>query len=368
MTTPPLIDPTTPVEVSLRAVQWPEIGPGDDLVELLISVEDLRDGDIAVVTSKVVSKAEGRLVTTSRTAAIDAETRRVVARRGPSVIAETRHGLVMAAAGVDASNTPAGTVLLLPLDPDASARGLRAGVYAATGRNIAVIISDTAGRAWRIGQTDLAIGCAGLLPARDLAGTRDTHGNELQVTIPVIADEMAAAADLVKGKATGRPVAIVRGLAALVLSPGDHGPGAGSLVRSASDDLFGLGVREAAAAAAHREAAAIAHFPRRIAADPDPFGGLVESFEADMLAGGLASVDAVLTPQGCRECPTDSWLLAVDVPDGASEDLLLAVGRLLERADVLAAAARLRPHRHVDASERPRWHRAATMCWQDCLA
>src|SRR5581483_9628060 len=179
----------------IRAVRWPEIRPGDDLGALLSATGDFRDGDVAVVTSKVIAKAEGRTVDASRDSAVTRETRRVVARRGELVIAETRHGFVMAAAGVDSSNTPAGTAVLLPLDPDASARTLRDSVYGATGVNIAVVVSDTMGRAWRLGQTDLAVGCAGLMPIQDLHGTTDAYGNELLVTAPAVADEVASAAD-----------------------------------------------------------------------------------------------------------------------------------------------------------------------------
>ena len=218
-----------------------EIRPGDDLAELLTTHTDLADGDIVVVTSKVVSKAEGRVVAGDRLAAIAGETDRVVARRGPTSIVRTRHGLVMAAAGVDASNTPAGTVVLLPADPDASARALRERL----GANVAVVVSDTAGRAWRTGQTDIAVGAAGLEVLDDHAGRTDRHGNLLAVTAPAVADELAAATDLVKGKLSDCPAAVVRGLGHLVLPPGRHGPGAAALVRPEGQDMFGLGSREA---------------------------------------------------------------------------------------------------------------------------
>src|SRR6478672_359528 len=141
----------------------PEVRPGDDLVALLLPLVDLRDGDVVVVTSKVVSKAEGRVRVGTREEALPGETVRVVARRGPTTIVRTRHGLTMAAAGIDASNVEAGTVVLLPEDPDASASRLRAGLLARTGVNVGVVVTDTAGRAWREGQTDLAVGAAGLL-------------------------------------------------------------------------------------------------------------------------------------------------------------------------------------------------------------
>jgi len=226
----------------------PEVRHGDDLAQLLAgAVPDLADGDIVVVTSKIVSKAEGRLVQdTDREASIDAETVRVVARREGTRIVETRHGLVLAAAGVDASNTAVGTVLLLPLDPDASARSIRGGIRDRLGVDVGVIVSDTLGRPWRLGLTDAAIGIAGLDPLDDYRGRTDTYGNPLQQTIVAIADELAAAADLVKGKLSGLPAAVVRGLAHLVTA--DDGPGARALVRPAHEDLFRLGARDVVSA------------------------------------------------------------------------------------------------------------------------
>jgi coenzyme F420-0:L-glutamate ligase / coenzyme F420-1:gamma-L-glutamate ligase len=218
----------------------PEITAGADLAGLIAdAVPDLRDGDILVVTSKIVSKAEGRVVAASREQAIEAETARVVARRGATTIAQTRHGLVLAAAGVDESNTAPGTVVLLPEDPDESARRLRKALHARTGRTIGIVITDTMGRPWRAGQTDNAIGAAGLVPVRDYRGEADTFGNILEVTVAAVADEIAAAADLVKGKSAGVPVALVRGLAGLVTEP--DGPGARALIRPAEEDMFRLG-------------------------------------------------------------------------------------------------------------------------------
>src|ERR1700751_3067756 len=195
----------------------PEITAGADLAALIAeAAPDLRDGDILVVTSKIVSKAEGRVVAVPREQAIEAETVRVVARRGPTTIAQTRHGLVLAAAGVDESNTAPGTVVLLPEDPDEAARRLRKALHQRTGRSVGVLITDTMGRPWRAGQTDNAIGAAGVTPVRDYRGEPDTFGNILEVTVAAVADEIAAAADLVKGKARQVPVALVRGLAGLV--------------------------------------------------------------------------------------------------------------------------------------------------------
>ncbi|MFC4138189.1 MULTISPECIES: coenzyme F420-0:L-glutamate ligase [unclassified Microbacterium] len=228
-----------------------EVQPGDDLAAMILATGvRLRDGDILVVTSKVVSKAEDRYVRADdREDAITAETVRVVAsrtRNGHTMrIVENRLGMVAAAAGVDASNTPDGWILLLPLDPDASARALATRLREATGHRVGVLLSDTLGRPWRVGQTDVAIGAAGVHVVADLRGTLDHGGRELSVTVPCVADELAAAADLVKGKASGLPVAVVRGRADLV---GDLDlPGAASIVRTGADDLFRLGSDEARA-------------------------------------------------------------------------------------------------------------------------
>ncbi|MEU5394214.1 coenzyme F420-0:L-glutamate ligase [Streptomyces tibetensis] len=224
----------------------PEITAGDDLAKLIAAAEPgLADGDVLLVTSKIVSKAEGRIVrATDREAAIDAETVRVVARRGALRIVENRQGLVMAAAGVDASNTPSGTVLLLPEDPDASARAIRDGLRDALGVDVGVVVTDTFGRPWRSGLTDVAIGAAGVRVLDDLRGGTDAYGNPLSATVVATADELAAAGDLVKGKAAGLPVAVVRGLAHLV-AQGDDGEGARAMVRGARDDMFRLGTSEA---------------------------------------------------------------------------------------------------------------------------
>jgi coenzyme F420-0:L-glutamate ligase / coenzyme F420-1:gamma-L-glutamate ligase len=224
-----------------------EVGAGDDLAAL--AAPFVTDGDVLVVTSKVVSKAEGRVVAAEREQAIRDETVRVVARRGPTSIVETRLGVVMAAAGVDASNVAPGTVVLLPVDPDASARRLREDLAASVGANVAVVISDTAGRAWRHGQTDIAIGIAGLLPLESFEGRVDGYGNQLAVTAPAVADEIAGVAEIATGKLGGRPLTVLRGLAERVLPAGEHGPGARALVRETGTDMFGLGSREAVVAA-----------------------------------------------------------------------------------------------------------------------
>jgi coenzyme F420-0:L-glutamate ligase/coenzyme F420-1:gamma-L-glutamate ligase len=236
----------------------PEIRPGDDLAALLTEPLDAvrwpdgrtgtKDGDIVVVTSKVVSKAEGRVVAAAdREQAISEETIRVVAsvtRGGQTTrIVENRQGVVMAAAGVDASNTADGTILLLPLDPDASARRLRRDLQERTGRRLAVLLTDTAGRPWRAGLTDFAIGAAGLQVLDDLRGQTDAHGKLLQSTVAAVGDEVASAVELVTGKSTGRPVAVVRGLARLLTD--DDGPGARSANRPSEEDLFRSGTAEA---------------------------------------------------------------------------------------------------------------------------
>ncbi|HWJ87084.1 MAG TPA: coenzyme F420-0:L-glutamate ligase [Pelagibacterium sp.] len=236
----------------------PEIASGDDLVALIGSaIEDLAkadpdtalaDGDIIIVTSKIVSKAEGMQVPiAARDLAIEEDTVRVVAERphpgGITRIVETRQGLVLAAAGLDTSNVPDGFALRLPRDPDASARLLCEGLRARFGVHLGVIITDTLGRPWRVGQTDAAIGAAGVQLVDDLRGGVDADGRPLNVTVTVLADELAAAADLVKGKAARVPVAIARGLSRLVTDL--DAPGAKTLARLGDDDMFRFGSTEA---------------------------------------------------------------------------------------------------------------------------
>lgn len=253
----------------------PEVAAGADLAALIGDEADLRDGDVVSVTSKIVSKAEGRLTTGTRQEAVDAELVRVVAQRGDTRIVQTRHGLVMAAAGTDTSNTTPGTVLLLPVDPDESARQLRAALKQRYDVNVGVVITDTLGRPWRNGQTDLAIGAAGVQVMEDLRGTTDSHGNVLAVTEPALADEIASASELVKGKADGVPVAVLRGLQDVVLPIGQDGTGARALVRDAEFDMFSLGTREAARAAVLSRQAPTG--PRAV--DPSLFAGLLDEVE-----------------------------------------------------------------------------------------
>jgi coenzyme F420-0:L-glutamate ligase / coenzyme F420-1:gamma-L-glutamate ligase len=230
----------------------PEVTAGTDLAELVAQSHKLENGDVLVVAQKVVSKAEGRVVRLDEiepsararelagadgdarhVEAILRESVRVVRTRGALVIAETRHGFVCASAGVDASNAPEpGTLVLLPLDPDASARRIRARLRELTGVEVAVIVSDSFGRPWRLGTTDVAIGCAGLAPLLDLRGRRDGVGYELRSTQIAVADELAGAAELVMGKVRNVPGAVIRGLAV-------QGDGAArELVMPGERDLF----------------------------------------------------------------------------------------------------------------------------------
>jgi coenzyme F420-0:L-glutamate ligase/coenzyme F420-1:gamma-L-glutamate ligase len=345
-----------PADVRVVAVDWPEVTAGDDLVTLLIDSADLRDGDIVAMTSKVVSKAAGRVVTGEREPWVVDQTSRVVARRGETVIAQTAHGLVLAAAGVDASNTPNGTVVLLPLDADSDAARLRVRVAELTGRNVAVIITDTAGRAWREGQTDLAVGCAGLHPITDLRGTADSFGRRLEVTMPALADELAAAADLVKAKATGCPVAIVRGLADVVLPTGDSGPGAAALVRQPDFDLFGLGARDAVVTATLRtDAEALRHFPILGAGEDVPF--------EELSGAATAAVWLSVVRGGVGEERT--WLVQVDVRSEAASADWLAAGRVIEGCTALATGHRLLGAASADAvSHGPGWETAHCTLWR----
>ena len=217
----------------------PEIAPGDDLAGMIAEAADLADGDVVVVTQKIVSKAEDRVVdidlAVGHKPLVEAESVRVLRRRGDLVISETEHGFVCANAGIDLSNVPEGRAALLPVDSDRSARRIRDALRHRLGVDVAVIVSDTFGRPWRAGVTDVAIGCAGLRPVVDLRGTTDALGRELQVTEVAVVDELAAAAELVMGKASGVPVAVIRGV-----DPSWFGDGSvvADVVRSPEDDLF----------------------------------------------------------------------------------------------------------------------------------
>jgi coenzyme F420-0:L-glutamate ligase/coenzyme F420-1:gamma-L-glutamate ligase len=220
----------------------PELRPGDVLAHLIAaSGIGLHDGDVVVVTQKAVSKVEGRLEAldpsdpAGHRALVERESVRVLRRRGDLVVSETRHGFVCANAGVDLSNVEEGWAALLPLDADRSARRVRDGLRARLGVEVGVIVSDTFGRAWRKGVTDVAIGCAGVAAVVDLRGTRDALGRELQVTEVAVADEIAAAAELVMGKARGVPVAVVRGVDPSWLREGSV---RAEIVRPPAEDLF----------------------------------------------------------------------------------------------------------------------------------
>ena len=197
----------------------PEVRPGDVLADLIAAAGVVRDGDVVVVTQKVVSKAEGRLValdpaagTGAHRSLVEQESVRILRRRRDLVISETAHGFVCANAGVDVSNVAPGEAALLPVDPDRSARRIRDGLLGRAGVRVGVIVSDTFGRPWRRGLTDVAIGTAGVAAVVDLRGTADAYGRRLEVTEVCVADELAGAAELVMGKALGVPVAVVRGV------------------------------------------------------------------------------------------------------------------------------------------------------------
>ncbi len=342
----------------------PEVRRGDDLAKLITGAEPgLADGDVLIVTSKIVSKAEGRvLAAESREEAIDAETVRVVARRGTLRIVENRQGLVMAAAGVDASNTPAGTVLLLPEDPDASARAIRDGVRDALGVEVGVVVTDTFGRPWRSGLTDVAIGAAGVRVLDDLRGGTDAYGNPLSATIVATADELAAAGDLVKGKADGLPVAVVRGLSHVVsAAAGDEG--ARALVRGAADDMFRLGTSEAV-----REAVTQRRTVREFTDDPVDPGAVRRAVAAAVTAPAphhttpwrFVLLESESSRTGLLDAMKDAWIADLRA-DGKSEESVakrVRRGEVLRRAPYLVVPCLVTDGRHTygdarrDAAER----------------
>ena len=321
-------DHATPA-LSLWAVAGlPEFRPGDDLTAALVGAlrGQVVDGDVVVVTSKVFSKVEGRLVTVprdpeerdaARRRLIDDETVRVLAMKGRTKIVTNRLGIVQAAAGVDGSNVETDEVALLPVDPDGSASRLRAGLAEGLGVDVAIVVTDTMGRCWRLGQTDAAIGSAGLVALHGYAGAFDSQGNELLVTEVAVADEVAAAADLVKGKLGGVPVAVVRGLGGLL---GD-GPTAGALVRPVTEDLFWLGTAEALAQG-RREAVPARRSVRAFSSD-DPV-------DPDALRRAVAAGLTAPAPHHSRPVRF-VWLR----DEGRRRDLLDAMGDAW-RADLAA--------------------------------
>ena len=248
-----MADHAAPSAIELLPITGlPEFRPGDDLIAAIADAAPwLRDDDVLVVTSKIMSKVEGRLVPAPadpeardalRREWVETESVRVLARRGRTLITQNKLGIVQAASGVDNSNVRGDEIALLPVDPDASASALRAGLRARLGVTVAVVVTDTMGRAWRVGQTDAAIGSAGLTVLHKYAGEVDGQGNELVVTEVAVADEIAAAADLVKGKLGAVPVAVLRGLSVV-----DDGSTARDLARPVEEDLFRLGTEEALA-------------------------------------------------------------------------------------------------------------------------
>jgi len=336
--------------ISVHAVPGlPEIRPGDDLAALLSAALDalaesggprLAEGDVLVVTSKIVSKAEGRIrQAADREAAIDEETTRLVARRDNLRIVENRLGLVMAAAGVDASNTAPGTVLLLPEDPDRSAVELSDALLRLRGVRVGVVVSDTFGRVWRAGLVDQAIGAGYVAPVQDLRGAADSHGNELAVTVTAIADEIAAAGELVKGKLGGVPVALVQGLSAVVTN--DPGAGAKALRRPSEQDLFSLGTAEARALG-RAEAVFARRTIRSFTSDPVD----TKAIERAIAAAITAPAPHHTTPWSFVEVRTpevqtrllddmlDDWIRDLR-GDGFSET---AIDKRIKRGDVLRGA------------------------------
>jgi len=296
-----------------------EVMPGTDLGAVILAAIEadprgpLQDGDVVVVTSKIISKAEGRVEDGSRRAElISSATRRTVARRGETRIVRTYGGLTVAAAGIDRSNVSAESILLLPRDADASAAELHQRLVAATGRRLGVVVSDTAGRPWRMGQTDHAIGICGVRALDNYAGRWDAYGNELQITAMAVADELAAAADLVKGKLRGRPVAVVRGLEQLVAETDSS---ARELLREETRDMFSFGSQEAVLAAALAATGQQHRYEEFVALDAGErkarlLSGTSLGPEAAALLRTIMSVD--LVTGGTQQFEIDSRLLETD--------------------------------------------------------
>ncbi|HEY6688922.1 MAG TPA: coenzyme F420-0:L-glutamate ligase [Propionibacteriaceae bacterium] len=286
--------------VILAAIEADRLGP-------------LRDGDVVIITSKIISKAEGRLEPAARrTELITSESRRTVARRGETRIVRTYGGWTIAAAGIDRSNVSTESILLLPSDPDASAAELHRRLVAATGLRLGVIVSDTAGRPWRLGQTDHAIGLCSIRAVENYTGIQDAYGNELQITAMAVADELAAAADLVKGKLHGRPVAVVRGLDQLVTGTDAS---ARELLREEDKDMFSFGSQEAVLAAALAATGQHHRYEELVALDTTErtarlLAGTSLGPEAANLLHAILSID--LVTGGTQQFEIDSPLLETD--------------------------------------------------------
>ena len=349
-----MIDHGSAAAVELLPVPGlPEFRPGDDLAGAIAGAAPwLRDDDVVVVTSKVVSKCEGRIFAAPhdpeerdalRRKLIESEAVRVLARKGRTLITENAIGLIQAAAGVDGSNVGSTELALLPVDPDASAAALRAGLADRLGVRVGVVITDTMGRAWRNGQTDAAIGAAGLEVLHGYAGAHDAHGNELVVTEVAVADEIAAAADLVKGKLTGIPVAVVRGL-----TLPDNGSTARTLLRPGAEDLFWLGTDEALQLGIHKgraQAQLLRRSVRRFSTEPVP-SDLIEAAVAEALTAPAPHhtrpvrfvwLQDTATRTGLLDRMKDQWRADLTA-DGKPAD---AVERRVSRGQILYDAPEL---------------------------
>jgi coenzyme F420-0:L-glutamate ligase/coenzyme F420-1:gamma-L-glutamate ligase len=317
----------------------PEFRPGDDLTGAIVAAAPwLRSGDVVVVTSKVVSKIEGMLIRVPadpeqrdaiRREWVEKESVRIIARIGRTVITQNKIGIVQAASGIDASNVSTDEIALLPTDPDASALALRNGLRERLGVEVAVVITDTMGRAWRIGQTDAAIGASGLRALHAYAGEIDSQGNDLVVTEIAVADEIAAAADLVKGKLGGLPVAVVRGLSLV-----DDGSTARNLIRPVEEDLFRLGTNEAIAQG-RREAVPLRRSVREFSDEPVDADVLRHAIAVALTAPAPHHTHPVrfiwLREQGTREkllnAMRESWQADLLADGFTAEQIAKRVGR-----------------------------------------
>ncbi|WP_434219637.1 coenzyme F420-0:L-glutamate ligase [Amycolatopsis nalaikhensis] len=343
---PPLHDHASPKLEILPVTGLPEFRPGDDLTGAIVKAAPwLRSGDVLVVTSKIVSKAEGRLVKVpadpevrdaERRKLVEQEAVRVVARIARTVITENHLGIVQAASGIDASNVEGDEVALLPADPDASALALRNGLRERLGVEVAVVVTDTMGRAWRVGQTDAAIGASGLRVLHAYRGEVDGQGNELAVTEVAVADELAAAADLVKGKLGGTPVAVVRGLDIF-----DDGSTARSLVRPLDEDLFRLGTNEAIAQG-RREAVPARRSVRQFADEPVDPDALRRAVAAALTAPAPHHTHPVrfvwLRDSGVRKKLLDAMREAWQADLAGDEFTAEQIAKRLSRGDILYRA------------------------------